>query len=386
MRRLLATLLLVAFVGIPTALVGLAVWELALRSDPGVFAHNLDFAGMYENDGDGSVRTVPGFETRVANEGRWLRVKLNRLGLRSPEVPPVKGPREKRVLALGDSQVFGQGVEGEETFPNVLAQRLGRSLGAPVLGGNAGMPGNGIADQRRDLLRYKSTFEPDVVLACVHLGTDFQDDVSGPKEVVAGFAMNTEAARFTKNSLRARLALRSRAWFELEWWITTTLGPLAMGAPVQNEQEQARTEGFPPPAQRGEALFLDARSETPQMRAILDRTLDNLRRLRDEVRPAGFVVVLLPSWVTVWPDAWEAQLRAMGLDPAAHERGLASRRICERVEKELQASCFDGTAALLAHPKVLSLYLAQDRHFNAAGHAWLAEQLEPRTLDALARK
>ena len=46
-------------------------------------------------------------------------MSTNALGLRSPEVPPLKGPG-KRILILGDSFIFGIGIEENQTIPGRL--------------------------------------------------------------------------------------------------------------------------------------------------------------------------------------------------------------------------------------------------------------------------
>lgn len=52
------------------------------------------------------------------------RVEINSLGLRGPEVPPAKEPGEVRVLVLGDSLTYGQGVGERDTVPARLEERL----------------------------------------------------------------------------------------------------------------------------------------------------------------------------------------------------------------------------------------------------------------------
>jgi hypothetical protein len=51
------------------------------------------------------------------------RVAVNALGLRGPELAP-RAPGEVRVLALGDSLVYGQGVGDDDTLPARLAAEL----------------------------------------------------------------------------------------------------------------------------------------------------------------------------------------------------------------------------------------------------------------------
>lgn len=53
-------------------------------------------------------------------------VKLNKLGLRDSEISP-KHPREYRILALGDSHIYGQGVGENGLLTSVLEQELNKS-------------------------------------------------------------------------------------------------------------------------------------------------------------------------------------------------------------------------------------------------------------------
>lgn len=79
----------------------------------------------------------------------------NSLGLRSPE--PVEDPT-LRMLALGDSTVFGHGVADGHPFPEVLAERTGADVQ------NAGVPGYTC---RQSAHRYREVVEslsPDIVL------------------------------------------------------------------------------------------------------------------------------------------------------------------------------------------------------------------------------
>jgi lysophospholipase L1-like esterase len=51
-------------------------------------------------------------------------VRTNTLGLRDHELTPVPAPGTLRVLALGDSQTFGNGLDLEETWPKQLERAL----------------------------------------------------------------------------------------------------------------------------------------------------------------------------------------------------------------------------------------------------------------------
>lgn len=70
------------------------------------------------------------------------RASINSLGLRGPE--PAARPG-RRILILGDSMTFGQGVRDDETFASLLEERLraGSSPGSDVEVVNAGVKGYG---------------------------------------------------------------------------------------------------------------------------------------------------------------------------------------------------------------------------------------------------
>jgi hypothetical protein len=68
-------------------------------------------------------------------------VRVNALGLRGVETTLAPAPGAVRILVLGDSVVFGQGVALDETFPARLAVRLGARWQMPVEALNAGAQG-----------------------------------------------------------------------------------------------------------------------------------------------------------------------------------------------------------------------------------------------------
>ena len=81
-------------------------------------------------------------EFRVKTMAGPIRVKTNSLGLRSPELRVVKGKNTLRILFLGDSTVFGDGVAEADSFPRLTESRLrARSPRKTIQVINAGVPG-----------------------------------------------------------------------------------------------------------------------------------------------------------------------------------------------------------------------------------------------------
>jgi acetyltransferase AlgX (SGNH hydrolase-like protein) len=98
--------------------------------DHGAFPH----LNGYVSDAQLGVRLRPSASQRIAlgENNPITSVRVNREGLRGADLP---APTEGEILVVGDSQVFGLGVEEQET----ASAELGRILGGPLVI-NAGVP------------------------------------------------------------------------------------------------------------------------------------------------------------------------------------------------------------------------------------------------------
>jgi len=89
-----------------------------------------------------------------------IPVHINSLGLRGPEPPETRGPRTRRLLATGDSSVYGFGIEDGQAYVHVAADLLG----SDVEGWNAAIPGYSTF-QTLNLLELRAlSLEPDVLV------------------------------------------------------------------------------------------------------------------------------------------------------------------------------------------------------------------------------
>jgi lysophospholipase L1-like esterase len=123
----------------------------------------------------------PGQEGRFASWGFDTGVRINSHGFRGPETRFDKPPGHHRVVVLGDSFVWGFGVEEADTFPALLQAALG--AGSEVL--NLGVSGYS-TDQ--ELLVYRNVgrrYQPDVVVLVV-ASNDFANNVLPVAYVVYG--------------------------------------------------------------------------------------------------------------------------------------------------------------------------------------------------------
>jgi lysophospholipase L1-like esterase len=144
-----------------------------------LYEPNSTFSLVYDPAGD--ERGYFGPEGRIAYH-------INRYGLRGPDVALEKGPGTFRVLCLGDSITFGEGVRYEDTYPARLEELLSsRMTGKSVEVINAGVQAYGTR-QSVDLFRSRArSFEPDVVILAFYL-----NDVTGMEKTIRHFEASIE--------------------------------------------------------------------------------------------------------------------------------------------------------------------------------------------------
>ncbi len=110
-----------------------------------------------------------------------VRIETNSLGLRDLEYSAVRSDRVvKRILTLGDSMTFAEGVESEDTYPKLLEQDLAKRHGTgsyEVI--NAAIRGYGTDQEYLLFEKLIPIFRPDVVLLAVFVGNDFEDNLYG---------------------------------------------------------------------------------------------------------------------------------------------------------------------------------------------------------------
>lgn len=110
-----------------------------------------------------------------------VRIETNSLGLRDREYSAVRSGRVvKRILTLGDSMTFAEGVETEDTYPKLLEQDLAKQNGTgsyEVI--NAAIRGYGTDQEYLLFEKLIPILKPDVALLGVYVGNDFEDNLYG---------------------------------------------------------------------------------------------------------------------------------------------------------------------------------------------------------------
>lgn len=340
-------------------------------------------AGMYAATADGDVGLLPGYRGTLRVDVETT-IAINSLGMRGPE-PGRKAAGERRVLVLGDSVVWGYGVEAEETF----AARLGLRMSTETTWcatGNGGVPGYGSKHMAAQMARLDAPFGADAFVVCGYLGNDPLDDALPQRTVHAGLMMQGPWARLVASSARARLMYRSRAALWFESWLANAHPERSLIAQLRFLPEEGEAaKGFTP--QRLFAgLFLDAIDEKAVWDEgappVIPRTLAALRasleRMRGLAKGRPLVFVVMPTLWQVVEERRVARLPECGIDPKATERGLAQRRWLETA-KAAGVAALDATPILAAAPDPASLFLSDGGHLSVAGHEvvadWLAREL-----------
>ena len=255
--------------------------------------------------------------------------RINTLGLRGPELGPLPAG-EERLLSLGDSTVFGDGVPESQVFSQVAAELLTKRWQRPVQGVIGGVPGHDSAQSLARLREKGAAIAPTWVIIA-NLWSDVYKDNGFLRPSAA-----VEAVRSPLTTLASyrvlRLALAPYLLRQKVGWIASMEGDVGAGG-------------------IGGA---DARS-----RVLLRDYVIHLR-----------AIAALAGTLGARP-AFLALPAPIDLDPAgAPPDILEYRAAMHAVATELDAPFVDGAAWFQAHGGTIG-HFADQVHPNAFGHALL---------------
>jgi lysophospholipase L1-like esterase len=109
---------------------------------------------------------VPNAVTTMASSEFNVSVRINEAGLRMDrEIPLARTPGMSRVLFLGNSFTFGQGVEAHQRFTDLIQRDWPQ---AEIL--NFGIPGTGTDQQLLHFREQGTQYAPDLVVLCFFVG------------------------------------------------------------------------------------------------------------------------------------------------------------------------------------------------------------------------
>ncbi|MFQ5500803.1 MAG: SGNH/GDSL hydrolase family protein [Phycisphaerae bacterium] len=179
------------------------------------------FSSVYDPSGD---------ERGYFGESGRVTYRLNRYGMRGPDWSEETLPDHFRVVCLGDSITFGEGVRIEDTYPARLERGLSALLpNRHVEVINAGVQGYGTLDEIAFYLLRCARFKPDVVT----LGF-FLNDATRSQETIRQNEARTRAWKPSGLSAFSRVweilsRRRAASLLQAEYFATTRAGFASSG-------------------------------------------------------------------------------------------------------------------------------------------------------------
>ena len=265
---------------------------------------------------------------------------INALGMRGPEPVIPKPDGVRRILATGDSSVYGFGVADEQPFVQVAAKALG------VEGHNAAIPGYSTY-QTLNLLEMRAlALEPDVVVVA-NLWSDNNFDSFIDKDLLNAYSSWEQTPR-----ARVEAWLAPSAIYRLMKWRLV----------ADSQQAEARKVGW----------TVGGGDQVGSRRVAIQDYASNLDRIAQRSLAAGaeLVFVVLPNQEDLSPNpnpqAWSVYRQAL--------RDTAAR---------YGAPVIEAPALFYEDGRGQALFL-DEMHPTADGHALLGAELA-RTLGAWAQ-
>lgn len=281
-------------------------------------------------------------------------VRQNGFGLRGPdELRVEKQPGRRRVLVLGDSYVWGYGVNQSELFSEPEVHKSPDELL------NFGVSGYGTDQELLYYLRRGTNFGVDEVVLALTPYNDIENNLAAEQYGYAKpYFTLADGLTLHRDHVRPRrlqgglnqFRLRSRVWNLIDEGVRS----------IENSVARSRGAGG---AAAARALILSPEDVTARDRAGVELTLAILLRLRDEVKARGaeFSVIFIPYKPHVLSGTESnhplVPLIAAGLARA----GVNYREPYPEFVKAEQGG--------------VPMYNNLDNHFSPAGHALFAQFL-----------
>lgn len=298
----------------------------------------------------------PGFGGTYSNAEYSIPITINSRGLRGPERPTAKPAGTYRILAIGDSFTFGQGVADADTW----VRRLER---AGVEAINAGWSDDGPLGYRDYLLHHGLDYDPDVILVGVFVGNDVVDTLAADEagdDPVGRLAVD---ARYMGNlQLQVGITGRVRELVSLAFPNLYELTSLAL----------IRAQYFLG-SYRAHFDYILEEPERPAIARGWELSFAALREMAAFAQAHGrrFGIIVFP---------FLDQVRDVGLPPG-HSAEHPSRRIAAFCAGE-RVPCLDLLVPFRQAGDPFALYYLKDGHLTALGNqvagraiaAWLSQE------------
>jgi len=359
-----------------SVLLGLAFAEAISRliyadSDKQVATFRVTRSGIHQDDAQlGWVPKPLQHGEHPLPHNATTRFSTNSLGLRGPEVPTVKPEGVQRIVVVGDSFVWGWGIDDGQTFPDQLG--AGRSDRQII---NLGVIGYGLLQEMQYFQRMAAALAPDAVVLSfcendvVATTVDFHRHGGSGSDSSTGLAAQGSYGVATKLK---RWLSQSSALYRLANDVVMSNKSL-MRLAVQLHFK----DGFG----GYDELDDNLRPFLTRYPSDLDRqwrlAMQELLEFKQWADANGirFIVAVIPALQSVEDDAFRASLASSSYEPADFDLDrpyVALAEFCRENRIELVNPV---TAFREAESRHERLYLVGDMHFNPQGHRLFAKAI-----------
>lgn len=299
------------------------------------------------------------------------RIRTNSLGLRSSKIE-TKRPGEIRILSLGESTAFGQGVSNDQTYANFLEDHLntvardaGRGSHFRVI--NAGVPAYSSFQSLKYLELRGIDLQPDVVLLYHEVNDYLPSTIRGSDGSELSFG-RTDAQLYESRTNAARRVLMGNS--ALLRFLDLRLARYRI-----DRFQEANVEAFE------HGIGLPAFELLPRILAVAEDGYATTTEIRERALPQRVSederAEILEAFQRFCA---ERGIRLVAIHPSYNE---SSRHRCLLTEIYDRQGVPTLEAYDVLHPPGVeqAKYFIDSFHPNAAGHRRLAEALAPIVLE-----
>ena len=307
-------------------------------------------------------------DTRQSPYGDYnITLQINSYGLRDYERPIYEGAR--KVLVLGDSMTYGQGVEINETYPKYLEVMLNKAFGNFEVF-NGGYAGSHSIDSYYLYLKKEALqkFSPEIVVIGFFVYDDITDITlnewieteDGLPERIVSKAYDIEEGRLVRKrgilfkykiarDIYGYLLYKSRLFS----YIKNTISDMIVSSP------------------KNRIFDINLNSELSILwekdKKILNATNDLVKS-----RNATLIIAVMPVKFQIYDDMWEDYSSKIGKDKLIRKN---PNNLLENFGKESGVMVVDIYDLFYEKNKKTPLFLKVDGHLNSNGHELMAEEI-----------
>lgn len=312
-----------------------------------------------------------------------IDIAISYQGLRDREYGD-KANNEYRIIVLGDSFIFGKGVNAEDTIPKQL-ERLFREKNPDRIISviNLSTEGYGPFQERHLINETGFLLEPDMVIMSIFVGNDIEDTMREHNLQRKSFHTFFEQRHFLlRNRDKWNYAFE---YFLRRYWLTLSACSRYLGMPAEGAIG-ALLEGKTFPPKYHPLYGADNLGKLPYMEPELKEwytelkqglalMLEDIKRIQKDCqqRNIDFFVFTIPTQETVYDNIWESVI-VSSQDAELYERGKGIRVLREALE-QAGLAYIPVAECILKSDQNTTLYIPDNGHFNAAGCAFVADVL-----------